>query len=1425
MKVKHLLLMVALTLMSLNAMATIVDGVRQKPTYTTSGFVENEEVYLYNVEADKFWVNGNDWGTQASLGETGLLVRFVPTGNGDYYLQDYYNNAWYYAFFDSETQMYVDRGSQSNYYWQVEDNGTTFRLYVSNRNPDYGFYSGLEMYVGLDVESSAYNTALSPLLQVDTKHYIDWAIVTKSNFEAMADVMAVYEKSVELKDWIDKLVAAGGDASSLRAVYLNESSTIEEMDAAIEAALPIYVQALIDNAPDKTNVDVTVLLTNPDYEQSSKGEYKTKGWTIEAASGGNVRTGGTSTNICYEAWNNAGFDIYQELTEAPVGVYEIEVQGFYRYGRDNTAWNAYLAQNVDYVKPEGVPVYIYMNNNATNFVNVYGDSRQITTQSFYSDNSSDWASQSTGGTTYYFPNGMESAAVAFSAGMYKQSAFGLVAKEGDKLRLGVKGVSNQLNDSWVIWDNFKLIYRGFQADVIKPVLEAEMASCQSTYMGLLMGKSQYAAMTQALADAQTAIDSNDGESMFNALNALYDAKDPALVSKDLFLAQEVSASLQNLTDAISAIGEQKLSKAVVEAANTLKANIEGNLVYEDADIEQLKQDVSNAISNINYSISVYGQIPDAVTALNTAAGQKAAQTWIDDAATMAGEATAAYNDGTYTDAQALAKIDDINTLIENINNSAAKYSEFNEAIGRLEDAIQLVTDDGQHVSKNMMAIANAQLTNAKKVYDEGSIADENIPARIKSIDETIIPNLTKSVVLYQQLAEAITTLKATVDAAEPASKTVADNAATLLATATDAYNEGTIDDSNVAAKVTALNDANTALQNSVALYAQLPPAIADLEAVVGSKAAQTVLDAANTLLSDSKTGYAEGTIEDADVEATVSELNEAKDNVTNSAAKYSEFNDAIGRLEDAIQLVTDDGQHVSKNMMAIANAQLTNAKKVYDEGSIADENIPARIKSIDETIIPNLTKSVVLYQQLADAIANLKSALDNVSKTSAKTLSEVTALYDSASAAYDEGTIGDDEVAAKITEINNGIDRLATSEGLYSNFSNAVNNLKSAINSVKTRLSETMLNAANAVADEASSQYATGSVDDDKVEARIAELNAVQGNLGSAANAYDAIASAQTKINTFNTQYAQVAEALTDLGTEIDNRYLTPAYRTNAQDALDDYTSQIAGLNTTVGSLNLADMQAEADGYAASITTDHRDALDHITASASNEVGGVAEGHTSQLDVIKTNAQTYVEGCIHSSQFIVELTGDYATFCSEADLDFTEIVGVKAFVAVFDEDAKEVHLSRVLNVPAGTGIVLIGDPGTYTIAEGNATGVFTNELKGVSRKTVIANTEGAYTNYIFANGSTGVGFYAVKDGTTLAAGKAYMPLRTAALSSGVKGKGINFVIDDDTPTAISDMAGATNAANDAYYTVGGVRVEKPAAPGIYIKNGKKVLIK
>ena len=72
------------------AMATIVDGVRQKPEVPKSGFAANTEAYLYNVGSGLYFTEGNSWGTQASVGETGLVIKFTTTAtNGVYLFNDY----------------------------------------------------------------------------------------------------------------------------------------------------------------------------------------------------------------------------------------------------------------------------------------------------------------------------------------------------------------------------------------------------------------------------------------------------------------------------------------------------------------------------------------------------------------------------------------------------------------------------------------------------------------------------------------------------------------------------------------------------------------------------------------------------------------------------------------------------------------------------------------------------------------------------------------------------------------------------------------------------------------------------------------------------------------------------------------------------------------------------------------------------------------------------------------------------------------------------------------------------------------------------------------------------------------------------------------------------------------------------------------
>ena len=593
----------------------IVDGVRQKPQPGYSSFVTDKEMYLYNIGAEAYFTEGNKYGTQASIGKQGLKVKFEQDEDGIYLFNDYSlaKGGWNRVFFANNTEMYVDLNWQEDYYWEVEDNGDgTFRLLASSKNPTFDKESYQNYYVGLNVNENPQNTALSPFLQPGSGHYIDWTMISQSELDDLNSRMELYNKAQRLKEKIDYIESVNGDVSDIKAVYLNKNATMAELDAALEVATKRYIAAYIDNAPDKNNVDVTMLLVNPDFEAGETG------WTVEAAPGsganghqGNVRPGGSNNNQCYEAWNNSSFDIYQEVSGVPVGVYEIQVQGFYRYGRGDYAWNAYLEQNVDYVKPNGVPVYVYMNNNATNFVNVYGDPKQITDESFYSNGSTDYASQWKDGTLNYFPDGMASAAIAFSDGMYKQSAYGLVASEGDVMRLGVKGNSSQLNDSWVIWDDFKLIYRGFNPDVIKPVLETAMNDVRE-YMGLLMGKTEYAALSTAFADAEAAIENNDGEAMFAALNALYIAKDPARISKDIFLEAEIAADTTQLAGIVRYMSDKKLNKQTFDNATALLSGICKNELYENDETDLLKSDVSEMIDSLSTSYEKYNEFKNAI---------------------------------------------------------------------------------------------------------------------------------------------------------------------------------------------------------------------------------------------------------------------------------------------------------------------------------------------------------------------------------------------------------------------------------------------------------------------------------------------------------------------------------------------------------------------------------------------------------------------------------------------------------------------------------------------------------------------------------------------------------------------------------------------------------------------------------------------
>lgn len=329
------------------------------------------------------------------------------------------------------------------------------------------------------------------------------------------------------------------------------------------------------NEPVDGKEDMTYMIENPDFEW---GDY---GWVVDAVSGGNVRAGGTGDNICFEAWNNRQFDIHQTITGLPAGIYEIQVQGFYRNRRGNSAWSAFQNGGIN------VPVYVYLNNSATPLKNVFDepDETGLYSGDFY-----------TSPTGLNFPNDMATSAQAFSANMYRQSAFGLVMSENDEVNIGVKGATNQNNDSWAIWDNFKLIYLGFDPQYVRPALQQALATTDNI-IGQMMGKTAYEKLAAILSQAKEAEQSSDGELMFNLLNQLYTANDEAIASIEEF--QQLTLALEELQLAID--NYHVASEAVQQESADMLALITANAIshqYEDEDIYELVEQIYDQIDKL-----------------------------------------------------------------------------------------------------------------------------------------------------------------------------------------------------------------------------------------------------------------------------------------------------------------------------------------------------------------------------------------------------------------------------------------------------------------------------------------------------------------------------------------------------------------------------------------------------------------------------------------------------------------------------------------------------------------------------------------------------------------------------------------------------------------------------------------------------------
>ena len=189
---------------------------------------------------------------------------------------------------------------------------------------------------------------------------------------------------------------------------------------------------------------------------------------------------------------------------------------------------------------------------------------------------------------------------------------------------------------------------------------------------------------------------------------------------------------------------------------------------------------------------------------------------------------------------------------------------------------------------------------------------------------------------------------------------------------------------------------------------------------------------------------------------------------------------------------------------------------------------------------------------------------------------------------------------------------------------------------------------------------------------------------------------------------------------------------------------------------------------------------------------------------------TSIDLYLTSPTVTINASAGYATFGYPAALDLT---GIDAYTVTVNGDKAQLTSVKGKKIPAGTGIILEGTNGdaiTLPLTTASTDEIGTNELL-VSDGTVT----GGDGIYALANKSNGVGFYLVDGSVTIPAGKVYLNT-----SAGVK-EFLGF--DFGGETAISAIANG-QSSNGQWYNLAGQRVQTPTR-GIYIQNGKKVLIK
>lgn len=340
--------------------------------------------------------------------------------------------------------------------------------------------------------------------------------------QQLADIAAKIDKSSALYAELTELDAtigdflsegpAGTEVDELENLYndcgyeVNESvsdllssfSLNNEQLTQYMADLKVKLEAA-QNASIKPGDDITRKIVNPSFDTGTS-----EGWT------GNVTVSKDYKNC--EAYEKT-FDLYQDITNIPDGVYELSVLAFQRVGTNEVASAAHDKGT------ENITAFIYANDLETPFTSPYTYGMKAPS----GGNPADYE-YILNGETVYIPNSMQGMAAAIAENPKAYTVTVPMLVEGGTLRIGVRAKTRPSNThDWAIWDNFRLKYIGSKGDALSAVTTPLIAKADG-----LLASNMNADVRAQLEAAKTALETEATVPGIHTLSAAIEAANTSI---------------------------------------------------------------------------------------------------------------------------------------------------------------------------------------------------------------------------------------------------------------------------------------------------------------------------------------------------------------------------------------------------------------------------------------------------------------------------------------------------------------------------------------------------------------------------------------------------------------------------------------------------------------------------------------------------------------------------------------------------------------------------------------------------------------------------------------------------------------------------------------------------------------------------------